>query len=540
MEGPEYNSTFCGLQAVDLTGLSAFSSGIEEECKMVPAYGMSFIYISSLYFAYATLTTVGYGDIKASTHSERGVALVALVVGSAVFAGIVGTMSQLMETMDEIEEMKLNKVKHIQQFMKSHHFPESLRYKIRNYYELHFQQMKKELLMLDELSPALRHECLHHIYFDLLKKIPFLKDSSQIVQTAVIANVNPILSCAKDYLVIEGQILDTIFMVASGAVEVINNRGIVCRTYGVGSFFGEKCAFYSNYLSTVSLSYRAKVDCELLSINRNDFVELLNTYSDFADQFVMICQKREDHKQLYKKSGGSGKMQKHAESMVRPCTPPVGKTWGDSRGQNPASKKKKSSSLEGNNIGVFDDGSVSGLLEKLQFNISEQLCDIQDHLEALEERMAFLDPDFEAKLEAAIEAGGAAEEGKQGSSNIDDEPLRNSTSEVEKSAKEGRDEEYSENRKSLEENPQLIAKIDSAVSMIAPLPRESNATLNTTRSPSLVKIAQRKLSIARLGEDGRRMSTAISSPRRGRGLGGRRVSNVGLSTRDLTNEVHEY
>ena len=78
-------------------------------------FGKGYHYISSLYFAYATLTTVGYGDIKAKTEGERAVALVALVIGSAVFAGIVGTMNQLMETMDENEEKKLKKIKQIQQ-----------------------------------------------------------------------------------------------------------------------------------------------------------------------------------------------------------------------------------------------------------------------------------------------------------------------------------------------------------------------------------------------------------------------------------------
>ena len=62
----------------------------------------------------------------------------------------------------------------------------------------------------------------------------------------------------------------------------------------MGSFFGEKCAFHSHYLSTVS--YRAKVDLEVLTIDRNAFVDLLNTYDAFAETFVMICQKREDHK----------------------------------------------------------------------------------------------------------------------------------------------------------------------------------------------------------------------------------------------------
>ena len=111
-----------------------------------------------------------------------------------------------------LRSSQLNKLKHIQQFIKSHHFPEKIRARIKKYYELHFNYLKRELHMLDELSPALRHECMHHIYFKILSKVPFLRDSPQIVQSAVIANVKPVLCCAKDYLVIEGQVRDEIYL----------------------------------------------------------------------------------------------------------------------------------------------------------------------------------------------------------------------------------------------------------------------------------------------------------------------------------------
>ena len=263
-------------------------------------FGKGYHYISSLYFAYATLTTVGYGDIKAKTEGERAVALVALVIGSAVFAGIVGTMNQLMETMDENEEKKLKKIKQIQQvsvrsepepaqqqkhyiaiiptqhnttqhnttqhthnchnttqhnskqFIKSHHFPEASRVRIREFYNMQFQYDKKELGMLTELPPALKNDCMHHIYHEQLKKIPFLKTASSIVQNAFISNVEPLICCAKDYILIEGQLQDRLYLITHGVADLINNKGMVCRSYAMGSFFGEKCAFFSGYLSKVS------------------------------------------------------------------------------------------------------------------------------------------------------------------------------------------------------------------------------------------------------------------------------------------------
>ena len=72
---------------------------------MVRTATLGSMYISSLYFSYATLTTVGYGDINATTTLERGAALIALSIGSAIFAGIVGTMSTLVDSMDELEEV---------------------------------------------------------------------------------------------------------------------------------------------------------------------------------------------------------------------------------------------------------------------------------------------------------------------------------------------------------------------------------------------------------------------------------------------------
>ena len=260
--------------------------------------------------------------------------------------------------------------------------------------------------MLDELSPALRHECMHHIYAKILIKVPFLRDSPQIVQSAVIACVKPVLCCKKDYLVIEGQVLNDIFLVASGAIEVINNRGLVSRTYGVGSFFGEKCAFHTHYLSTVS--YRAKVDLEVLTIERNDFVDLLNTYEAFGETFMMICAKREDHKKGHLQKGQTrmtGKLSKNAASMVRPVTPPPGTTWKkitSKKSQSVYEKvKEDTATARGADIplqksrttDVFDDVSLPALLDKMQYNIGSQLDDIQDHLDHLEDRLEMLEID---------------------------------------------------------------------------------------------------------------------------------------------------
>jgi len=57
-------------------------------------------YISSMYWAFSTLTTVGYGDISARTPQEQTFSMVMMLVGVTWYAYIVSSMSTIMSSFD--------------------------------------------------------------------------------------------------------------------------------------------------------------------------------------------------------------------------------------------------------------------------------------------------------------------------------------------------------------------------------------------------------------------------------------------------------
>ena len=57
-------------------------------------------YTASLYWAVATLTGVGYGDIHATTTSERVMSIFATILGSTVFGFIIGNIGSIMDSVD--------------------------------------------------------------------------------------------------------------------------------------------------------------------------------------------------------------------------------------------------------------------------------------------------------------------------------------------------------------------------------------------------------------------------------------------------------
>lgn len=52
-------------------------------------------YIYSLYWAFATMTTVGYGDIHPNTPRERALTLITMLVSCVVYAYTIGSIGNL-------------------------------------------------------------------------------------------------------------------------------------------------------------------------------------------------------------------------------------------------------------------------------------------------------------------------------------------------------------------------------------------------------------------------------------------------------------
>jgi voltage-gated potassium channel Kch len=56
-------------------------------------------YVFSLYWAMATITTVGYGDIAPYTKKERAFGIIYMIVAGGLFSVIIGSMNSFIENL---------------------------------------------------------------------------------------------------------------------------------------------------------------------------------------------------------------------------------------------------------------------------------------------------------------------------------------------------------------------------------------------------------------------------------------------------------
>lgn len=90
----------------------------------------SYIYMVAFYFAVASLTTVGYGDVAAETFLERMLAMIWMVFGVIFFSFTIGNLTSVMENMQYKENTLQQKLHIIDELCKEAHIGKDIKKKL--------------------------------------------------------------------------------------------------------------------------------------------------------------------------------------------------------------------------------------------------------------------------------------------------------------------------------------------------------------------------------------------------------------------------
>lgn len=74
-------------------------------------------YVVSLYWATATTTTVGYGDIRAHTHLEQGYATVIMIYGIMAYGYLIASVAASLVNADSARALHQSKLKAVKSYL---------------------------------------------------------------------------------------------------------------------------------------------------------------------------------------------------------------------------------------------------------------------------------------------------------------------------------------------------------------------------------------------------------------------------------------
>lgn len=214
-------------------------------------------YITSFYWAVTALSTVGFGDISASTRFEMIFASFTVMVGTVFFAVMISQLGDVIRNQSVLSEKTTRQLDELSQFLVAKQLPKNLRNRVRMFLEITYRdEAFDSQAMLQKLPWELQDQVRRHIFASILNEMPLFggiqwsqPDDEQLNQEEFLMNLlcnefKPVNVMAGQQVYQEGEIGGEFYCITRGAVVLTSAFGYK-REMAQGDFFGERELFFS-------------------------------------------------------------------------------------------------------------------------------------------------------------------------------------------------------------------------------------------------------------------------------------------------------
>lgn len=238
------------------------------------------LYISSLYWAVMTMTSVGFGDIAPVTTKERLVGIFTMFFSSITFGIIIGNIGNIMDKYTKQYNARQEAIVNTNTFMKQNNLNDELRQKARMYIDYIFHNDKYSDDLISQifltLSNSLQEEILLCTNGNIISSCKTFTVLPQFISNKVAGFLTVKIFLPKDQIIYESQTPEGMYFLLNGKVNVVDlssHKRIVILS--APSFFGEIGLFTSQ--PCVSSIFSGDY-CETLFLSVFVFDETINSY----------------------------------------------------------------------------------------------------------------------------------------------------------------------------------------------------------------------------------------------------------------------
>lgn len=250
-------------------------------------------YIVSIYYVFATLTTVGYGDIKPTNNTEKLFAMVMMVFGVFFYAFTVSGIASIATNNETIEALIKTKIIALKEISLQFDFPDELTEKVKKIIRKKSKQIAYPNYSLIEnvynLPPNLRKSVLEHIHKNIIEGLHFFENKPQSFISTLAVKLNLNIYNLNDVIYEEYDFADEVYFLKFGFVK-LSSEGCTFRVYGKGSYFGEVEVLENSERDSNAVV--ASETAEIYSLYKDDFLEIFEEFPEFYDGMCEVAEKR--------------------------------------------------------------------------------------------------------------------------------------------------------------------------------------------------------------------------------------------------------
>ncbi|XP_027140538.1 potassium voltage-gated channel subfamily H member 6 [Larimichthys crocea] len=242
-------------------------------------------YVTALYFTLSSLTSVGFGNVSPNTNSEKIFSICVMVIGSLMYASIFGNVSAIIQRLYSGTTRYHTQMLRVKEFIRFHQIPGGLRRRLEEYFQ-HAWSYTNGIDMnavLKGFPESLQADICLHLNRSLLHNCKAFHGGSQACLRHLGMRFKTVHAPPGDILINYGDILDSLFFISRGSIQVIRDD-VVVAILEKNDIFGEPIHLYDEPGKSNS-DVHTITYCDLHRILRDDLLEVLDVYPSFADNF---------------------------------------------------------------------------------------------------------------------------------------------------------------------------------------------------------------------------------------------------------------
>ncbi|XP_060073878.1 potassium voltage-gated channel subfamily H member 2-like [Ylistrum balloti] len=243
-------------------------------------------YVTALYFTFSSLTSVGFGNVSPNTNSEKIFSILIMLIGSLMYASIFGNVSAIIQRLYSGTARYHTQMLRIKEFIRFHQIPNPLRQRLEEYFQ-HAWSYTNGIdmnMVLKSFPECLQADICLHLNKTLINNCQAFKGASPGCLRALSMKFKTTHVPPGDTLQHRGDVLTGLYFISRGSIEILK-EDIVVAILGKDDVFGENICKHDT-IGKSSCNVRALTYCDLHKIHRDDLMEILEMYPEFAEHFT--------------------------------------------------------------------------------------------------------------------------------------------------------------------------------------------------------------------------------------------------------------
>ncbi|XP_023323760.1 cyclic nucleotide-gated cation channel beta-3 [Eurytemora carolleeae] len=283
--------------------------------------GVGSAYIRCFYFAVKTAMSIGKNP-KPLVDNPYEILFMAVswLMGIFVFAVLIGNVKDIIaqSTRNQDEYMKIFDA--ISQYMFRMHLPEETMNRVKTWCQFTWNSQKSfdERAILQYLPGKMMTDVALNIHFKTISGVKLFHGCNPGLLKMIVCRLKPIIFLPGDYICRKGDVGMEMFIVSSGAVQVVGgpNDSIVFVTLGPGVCFGEIALLGSGGMNRRTASIRAHGFTTLFVLFKWDLQSAMKDYPE--DQNLLARKAAQAKKEADAKQAASKPKISQSEEIVFP------------------------------------------------------------------------------------------------------------------------------------------------------------------------------------------------------------------------------